>query len=234
MNQKQRNNSASQKAQGHLQRYRRECRDVWNAFLVEQARYTGAIEMPILKPCDAIPNRLIAFSDAINSRDSNYWVHFYEDDYKFERLWRNPRRYLDILKRYNGVILPDFSVYRDMPLVMQLWNIYRSRALGTWLQSNGLNVIPNLRWGDERTHMPCCLGIPFHSTISIGTHGAVREPMNRAHLEIGLSAIVDKLKPSALVVYGTAPASIFERYRDEGIHVVTFSPKCKLIQRASN
>ena len=64
----------------------------------------------------------------------------YEDDYRFERIWRNPRQYLNVLKRYNGVILPDFSLYRDMPLVMQLWNIYRSRAIGFWLQLNGIKA----------------------------------------------------------------------------------------------
>lgn len=29
--------------------------------------------------------------------------------------------------RFNGVILPDFSLFRDMPLVMQMYNILRSR-----------------------------------------------------------------------------------------------------------
>ena len=84
--------------------------------------------------------------------------HFFEDDYLFERLWRNPKIYLPILKQYNGVILPDFSLYRDMPLVMQLWNIYRSRAIGCWLQSNGIKVIPDVRFGDERTYH-CCFVI---------------------------------------------------------------------------
>lgn len=75
-----------------------------------------------------------------------------EDDFLFERIWRNPRKYLEVLQRYEGVILPDFSLYRDMPLVMQLWNIYRSRAIGHWLQMNGVTVIPNIRYGDRRTY----------------------------------------------------------------------------------
>ena len=63
---------------------------------------------------------MIAFSKAISSKDYEQWVHFYEDDHLFERLWNNPRKYLPILERFQGVILPDFSLYRDMPLVMQL------------------------------------------------------------------------------------------------------------------
>ena len=58
------------------------------------------------------PNKLIKFSKAASSKckDYNQWVHFYEEDYEFFRLWRNPERYLKRLKRFNGVILPDFSL----------------------------------------------------------------------------------------------------------------------------
>ena len=124
---------------------RKGCRDVFNAFLVSTASYEGLFEFPVIKPCNTIPERIIVFSKAISSVHHKQWVHFYEDDYLFERLWRNPEKYLSILSRFEGVILPDFSLYRDMPFVMQLWNIYRSRAIGHWLQKNGIKVIPNIR-----------------------------------------------------------------------------------------
>ncbi|MBO4681398.1 MAG: DUF4417 domain-containing protein, partial [Clostridiales bacterium] len=101
---------------------RRNCRDVFKSFLVCLAEYSGLFEFPVIKQTKSIPNRLISFSKAISSKDYDQWVHFYEDDYLFEKLWNNPQKYLDILKRFNGVILPDFSLYRDMPFVMQLWN----------------------------------------------------------------------------------------------------------------
>ena len=125
-----------------LNSIRKGCKDVFNSFLVSSATYAGNYEFPVIAPCYDIPNRLIPFSKCISSKDHDYWVHFYEDDYLFERLWKNPNKYLSILQRYNGVILPDWSLYRDMPLVMQLWNIYRSRALGTWLQYNGIKLYP--------------------------------------------------------------------------------------------
>lgn len=71
---------------------------------------------------------------------------------------------------FRGVISPDFSLYRDMPLVMQQWNIYRNRAIGSWLQMNGVNVIPNVRFGDKRTYDICCEGIDSGSIIAIGSH----------------------------------------------------------------
>ncbi len=60
----------------------------------------------------------------------------------FERIWTTPNKYLPIIKKFRGVITPDFSVYRDMPLVMQQWNIYRSRAIGHWLQEKRCNGYP--------------------------------------------------------------------------------------------
>ena len=83
-------------------------------------------------------------------------------DVTFERIWNTPNKYLPIIKKFKGVITPDFSVYRDMPLVMQQWNIYRSRAIGHWLQENGVSVIPDIRFGDERTYEASCAGIQKH------------------------------------------------------------------------
>ncbi|MEI8083290.1 MAG: DUF4417 domain-containing protein, partial [Actinomycetes bacterium] len=34
---------------------------------------------------------------------------FYEDDYRFNRLWNDPERYIRRLARFAGVVSPDFS-----------------------------------------------------------------------------------------------------------------------------
>lgn len=119
---------------------RKNCKDVFNAFLVSYATYVGDYEIPCIRASYDIPKKLVPFSKALSCKDCEQWVHFYEDDYLFERIWKSPERYLDILKKYKGVILPDFSLYRDMPLAMQIWNIYRSRALGNWFQINGIGL----------------------------------------------------------------------------------------------
>ena len=72
------------------------------------------------------------------------------DDERFERIWKRSVAYLDRLSKFQGVISPDFSLYRDLPLGMQVWNTYRGHALGYWLSRQGLEVISNVRWGDER------------------------------------------------------------------------------------
>ncbi len=201
---------------------RSNCKDVFNAFLVCMASYAGLFEFPVIAPTYQIPNRLIPFSKAVSSKDYNCWIHFYEDDYLFERLWRNPQRYLELLRKFNGIILPDFSLYRDMPLVMQLWNIYRSRAIGAWLQTNGIMVIPNLRYGDRRTYKCCSDGISKGCVIAIGTHGTIKNRIDRKIFIDGLDVVVNHLNPKAIIVYGAAPDYIFKKYRDSGIEIYSF------------
>ncbi len=198
------------------------CRDVWNAFLVSSADYEGFFEFPVIQPENSVPNQLVSFSKAIRSSDYNQWVHFFEDDYLFERIWRNPKRYLSILRRFNGVILPDFSVYRDMPYAMQLWNIYRSRAIGSWLQKNGVKVIVNIRYGDDRTYGFSCDGVPHGCTIAVGTHGTLKRSDDRRCFVEGLEVVIGKLQPSVIVVYGSAPENVFGAYREKGIKIVQF------------
>lgn len=202
---------------------RKGCKDVFNAFLVKNAVYDGILEIPAQRGGLYNPAGVIEFSKALSSQKYDYWVHFYEDDSSFERIWKNPRKYLPVLKRYAGVIAPDFSLYRDMPLVMQLWNIYRNHAIGSWLQENGVNVIPNVRFGDERTYDACCLGVPHNSTIAIGTHGCVKNRIDREYLSAGIDHVISTLKPRVLVVYGTTPADIFDKYRDQGISILQFN-----------
>lgn len=203
---------------------RKSCKDVFNAFLVTFARYAGIYEFPCIDPAYEIPNKLISFSKCLSANDYNQWVHFYEYDYLFERIWNNPERYLKILKRFNGVILPDFSLYRDMPYVMQLWNIYRSRAIGQWLQKNGIKVIPNIRFADKRTYKICCDGIAKHSVIAIGTLGTIKNVENRNYLMEGLNVVVNTLEPAVIIIYGAAPNYIFERYRLAGVNIISFEP----------
>ncbi|MDO4296010.1 MAG: DUF4417 domain-containing protein, partial [bacterium] len=188
------------------------CKDVFRAFLVNSAEYAGDLEMPCIKPEDLLPTGMIAFSKAIRSKDYGKFVHFYEDDVNFERIWNNPMRYLPILRKFDGVIAPDFSMYRDMPLVMQEWNTYRNRAIGHWLQLNGIKVIPNVRFSDERSFQFCCDGISKGSTIAVGSHGCIKINIERKYFRCGMNYIVRKLEPKRIIVYGKAPNDIFDNY----------------------
>ena len=55
-------------------------------------RSVGDYEMPVIGRCDMVPDRLIGFNYVKTEKDTDCGVHFFIDDYQFERIWRNPRR----------------------------------------------------------------------------------------------------------------------------------------------
>ena len=210
------------------------CKDVFHAFLLRNAYYAGELEIPVIQSTSAIPNRIITFSKALHTDDYDQWICFYEDDATFERIWNNPKKYLPILKKFNGIITPDFSLYRDMPLTMQIWNIFRSRALGRWFQENGINVIVNVRWGDHRTHFICCLGVPKNSAIAIGSVGCIKLIENRKIFIKGLDYAVKHLRPTFIIVYGSAPDYIFDKYKKQGITILQFDSETAKVFKGGN
>ena len=201
------------------------CVDVFHASLLSEAQYAGKYEFPVIKPEHQIPRKMIPFTKALKVKnDFHQWVCFYEDDYLFERVWNQPNRYVEILKRFDGVITPDFSVYYDMPYSMQIWNVFRSRTLGAWFQQKGIKVIPNIRFGDRRTFDYCCDGISKHSIISIGSLGCLKVKEYRPTFEAGVKHIVNRLQPEAVVIYGAAPAIVSDIMK-HGSDVVIIEPE---------
>lgn len=198
------------------------CKDVFRAFLVEKADYEGIEEIPCIKTSGKLPSKVIPFSKALKTSDYNQWVVFYEKDEKFMRLWNTPHKYLKVLKKFKGVITPDFSLYRNMPLVMQKWSTYQGKAIGVWLQNEGIEVIPNVRFADERSYQFCFDGVEKNSTVAVGTHGCIKESLDRAFFEKGLAEMVKRLNPHTIIVYGAAPDDIFLKYKEMGICIVRF------------
>lgn len=207
-------------------------KDVFNAFLVEKANYDGIEEIPCIKTSILLPEKVITFSKALKTNDYDRWVVFYEHDDKLIRLWNNPRRYLNVLKKFKGVITPDFSLYRNMPLVMQKWQTYKGKAISVWLQNEGVEVIPNVRFADERSYSFCVNGVEKHSTIAVGTHGCIKKVIDRVYFEKGLAETVRRLQPQTIIVYGAAPDSIFRKYKKLGIQIVQFDSEFAVSHKA--
>lgn len=213
-----------------LQFNRKGFKDVFNSFLVSGAEYEGIYEIPRLRKENVeIPKKLVLFSDLKKEEGRDKWVCFYEDDFKIEPIWNNPRKYLKRLSKFGGIITPDFSTYRDMPAIMQGWNIYRSRALGHWFQKLGFNVIPNVRWGDNRTVTIACQGIEKHSIISIGSHGAIKDRDDRKFFIEGLDTVIRELEPLTILIYGSVPNDIFDFLEFQGINVIHYPSKINCV-----
>lgn len=153
--------------------------------LVETAFFNGKHEIPhIDAPCEiVIPSGLVPFSKREKSFNLGFedFVCFYENDIEFRSILTDTEKYVNDLKRFKGVITPDCSLYIDAPLAVQIANIYLNRAIGYYLKQNGIYVIPNIRWGDERTYTDklfgekiAFLGVDKHSIVSIGTYGQIQ------------------------------------------------------------
>lgn len=88
-------------------------KDVFRSFLVRNAEYDGKLELPVIKTSAQIPTKVITFSKAMSKscKDFDCWVIFYEHDKNFERLWNNPKAYIEKLKKFNGKITgkPNFK-----------------------------------------------------------------------------------------------------------------------------
>ena len=159
-------------------------------------------QMPVIERCDYIPEKFISFNYAKTSKEKECGVHFYIDDYQFERVWNYPDKYFDILSQYEAIISPDFSLYCDMPMPMKIWNTYRNRWIGSYYQSKGMNVIPNIRWDSEETFEFCFLGIPKGSIISVSTVSLVKDPELRQMWINGMKECIDRIEPEKILLYG--------------------------------
>lgn len=138
----------------------RDRRDVINGRLLEGLTLVGSFGIPRILGSNAIPEKLVAFSEAVSKRtqpDPHAWVHFYQDDYKFTRFWANPEKYYQKLAAFAGVISPDHSLYRNMPMAQQIGHTYQNQLLGARLQADGVPVIANVRVSgpDWRPLRPC-------------------------------------------------------------------------------
>ena len=196
--------------------------DVFNSKLIETAFFEGIFEIPILKAHSeiVIPNVAVPFSKrkAITNPNEEMLV-FYEHDPHFRDFVSIPQNYIDELKNVKIISTPDCSLYRDMPFWEQIANIGVSRSVGYYLQEQGKYVIPNVRWGDERTYdkklcdfAPAFAGIPKNSVVSIGTYGCCRQKEDKYFLEAGLSAMLSELTPRVVIVYGSYNPKIFGQY----------------------
>ena len=194
--------------------------DVFKSELVRGAHFSPVYEFPLLKAVNFKPSQALPFEKASGATNCKQWVHFYTHDYQFERVWNSPARYLPILRRFEGVITPDFSLYREMPLAMQIWNTYRNRALAFWLQREGVSIVPNIRWGDERTYEFAFEGLPTGGTVAVSAHGTLRNKVNRGYFKAGLARMVERLQPQTIITYSQTPNDIFGEYKEQDLEVI--------------
>lgn len=169
--------------------------------------YVGKYDIPVMQPTQTTGENFLRFCDWRGIDDpENYIAHFYYDDFKFINAWRDPECYVERLRRFKAVIAPDFSLYTDFPLVLQILSCYRRQWVGAYWQSIGIDVIPDVIWGDENSYEFCFDGLPKHSTVAVSSVGVKRDSQwngKEDNLFVkGYNEMMRRLEPTAVLFYG--------------------------------
>ena len=165
-------------------------------------RVAGFYQMPVLRAEKHIPKDLISFNYVLNTDAFDKGVHFYIDDYQFERVWNDPHKYMERLKQFDCMLTPDFSLYMEMPKAMQIWNVYRSRLIGQIAQDEGIKVIPTLSWSDAGSFKFCFDGVEPGGVVSVSTIGVKQDKEAMKIWTDGMAEALKRLTPSCVIVYG--------------------------------
>ena len=141
--------------------------DVMKEFLITDADLEGKYGIPKIPKTFIHPGKdTVDFAESFSRKIKNHReldVNFYVDDVQFQRLWNQPDKYIEHLKCFHAVIMPDFSISvgkNGMPLVMCLWNKYRNHALAHYMILNDIPVIPNVSILPEYCWDWCFDGLP--------------------------------------------------------------------------
>ena len=168
---------------------------------------TGAFDTPILLPVQ-LEKRILwtSFNCAKTTRSrAMFGVHFFIDDYLFERAWNDPARYALLLKDFQAVMTPDFSLFTDYPKSVQIYNHYRKHLLGAYWQSMGMTVVPSICWSDHASYEWCFDGEPQGGTVAVSSVGTQKNPQTRDFFLDGYKEMLSRLQPSKVIFFGDVP-----------------------------
>lgn len=152
---------------------------------------------------------LISFNNALSSAASEeIGVHFFIDDYQFERIWKAPSKYINVLSKFSFMLAPDFSIYANFPVSIQIYNHYRKHWCASYFQQHGITVIPTIAWGDSASYEWCFDGEPSQSTVAVSSVGALTNLKSTELFINGYKEMQRRLNPGAVLFYGTVPGGV--------------------------
>ena len=139
---------------------------------------------------------------------TEFGVHFFLDDYQFNRLWNRPDKYIQMLIKFKYVLSPDFSMYTDYPKAMQMWKHYQKHWLGAYMELFGIKVIPTIGWSDKESFKWCFDGEPANSIVAVSSIGTQRNRESKKAFLNGYNKMLEVLKPTKILFWGNIPNEI--------------------------
>ena len=188
----------------------------------DKARFAGVgqYDIPqIIGVDDVQVKEWIPFNYALTCKEpQEKGVHFFLDDYQFERVWNNIDKYTEVLHRFKAVMSPDFSMFTVNPKALQIYQHFRKHFIGAYWQVNGLTVIPTINWADEKSFEWCFDGEPTNSIVAISTVGSMNSKANKEGFYKGYEEMKKQLQPKKILCYGTVPEEIKDEVQGIGCH----------------
>lgn len=175
---------------------------------LNKAIYAGAGEygIPALDAVRAGADNWISFNFAKTCEEPEiHGVHFFLDDYQFNRVWTQPDAYIKKLRQFQAVMTPDFSTYTDFPKAIQIYNHYRKHWLGAYWQERGITVIPTISWSDPDSYEWCFDGEPRGSTVAVSSVGTQASRETAELFLMGYREMLTRLEPAEIILYGAVP-----------------------------
>lgn len=171
-------------------------------------RLVGAYGIPAIEPVHTDKwLEWIRFNHALREpKRARYGVHFFIDDYLFERAWHDPKRYALFLSDFPAVLSPDFSMFSDYPRAVQIYNHWRKHLLASYWQRLGLTVIPTVGWVDRDSFSWCFDGEPVNSVVAVSSVGTQKNPDSRKMFLDGYTEMLARLNPERILFFGPVPA----------------------------
>ena len=134
----------------------------------------GKFDFPVIKKqkIDLDDLKFISFADVKkdDTENADKIVHFFTYDWIFEKVYDNADEEIAKLGRFKALLSPDFSIFTNMPMALQIYNIFKNRWCGAFWQQNGLEVIPTVSWGDRNSFSFCFDGIEKGSVVAVSTY----------------------------------------------------------------
>lgn len=162
-------------------------------------------------------NYVVGNSQKIDNDFRKKICHFYIDDYQFDRIWNTPDRYIGLMKKFKAVLAPDFSLYDDFPVAVNLYNHYRKHWIARYWQEHGVTVIPTLCWADNSMDF-CFDGTPKHATVSISTIGCTEK--DGRDYWTGFYKAIEELQPSKILLFTNTKEVVFPKPIDYDCKIV--------------
>lgn len=162
----------------------------------------GKYNIPLIKKQQIDYNRIefISYTNTkLNDEQNKHkTVHFFTHDWLFDKVYDKAYEVSEKLSQYYALLSPDFSMFIDMPLALQINSVFKNRWCGAYWQSLGLKVIPTISWGDVRSFDFCFDGIEEGSTVAVCTY--YRENDEESFM-LGYNKMLNVIKPQTIICY---------------------------------